>query len=191
MAVVSYTPPPPAYPQWRPVPPPLAPNGQPLANFGDRLLAWLLDGLIIGAIGAVVILPLMVLWMVLIFGEITTATRDGGEPDFAVIYGSYFGLVGIALLIGILAAYLYYVEYQLRHNGQTVGKRVMKLWVIPAAPAQQLTRNDLVKRWAVQSVAAQFVPLLGLIDGLWQLWDKPLQQCLHDKAAQTVVVKLG
>jgi hypothetical protein len=43
----------------------------------------------------------------------------------------------------------------------------------------------------VQSLAPQFIPFLGLIDGLWQLWDKPLQQCLHDKAAQTVVVKLG
>jgi hypothetical protein len=28
------------------------------------------------------------------------------------------------------------------------------------------------------------------VDGLWQLWDKPFQQCLHDKAAGTVVVKL-
>jgi len=191
MAVVSYPPAPPPYSQWRPVPPPLAPNGQPLANFGDRLLAWLLDGLILGAIGALFILPLMGLWIVLIAGEVTTATNDGGDPDMMLIYGSYFALVGFAVLIGILAAYLYYVEYQLRHNGQTVGKRVMKLWVIPVEPAAQLTRNHLVKRWAVQSVAAQVVPMLGLLDGLWQLWDKPLQQCLHDKAAKTVVVKLG
>jgi len=28
------------------------------------------------------------------------------------------------------------------------------------------------------------------VDGLWQLWDKPFQQCLHDKAAGTVGVKL-
>jgi hypothetical protein len=83
------------------------------------------------------------------------------------------------------------VEYQLRHNGQTVGKRVMKLWVTPVAPAEQLVRTHLVKRWAVQNLVAQVVPFFGLLDGLWQLWDKPLQQCLHDKAAQTVVVKLG
>jgi hypothetical protein len=30
-----------------------------------------------------------------------------------------------------------------------------------------------------------------LIDGFWQLWDKPFQQTLHDKAAQTVVVKVS
>ena len=33
--------------------------------------------------------------------------------------------------------------------------------------------------------------LLPWLDGLWQLWDKPLRQCLHDKAADTVVVKTG
>ena len=29
------------------------------------------------------------------------------------------------------------------------------------------------------------------VDGLWQLWDKPYLQTLHDKAAQTVVVKVS
>jgi hypothetical protein len=49
----------------------------------------------------------------------------------------------------------------------------------------------LVKRWAVQWAAGSVVPLLHYLDGFWQLWDKPLQQCLHDKAANTVVVKVG
>jgi hypothetical protein len=34
-------------------------------------------------------------------------------------------------------------------------------------------------------------PLAGFGDGLWQLWDKPWQQCLHDKFAGTVVVKVS
>jgi TctA family transporter len=41
------------------------------------------------------------------------------------------------------------------------------------------------------------IPIIGILVGvfvlvnvLWQLWDKPLQQCLHDKAAGTVVVKV-
>jgi hypothetical protein len=34
------------------------------------------------------------------------------------------------------------------------------------------------------------VPGLGWVDGLWQLWDKPWRQCLHDKFAQTLVIKL-
>ena len=34
------------------------------------------------------------------------------------------------------------------------------------------------------------MPFLSYVDGLWQLWDKPYQQTLHDKAAKTVVIKV-
>ena len=34
------------------------------------------------------------------------------------------------------------------------------------------------------------MPFFSYLDGLWQLWDKPFLQTLHDKAAQTVVVKV-
>jgi uncharacterized RDD family membrane protein YckC len=190
---VSYPSPPPPPPpgQWQPVPPPLAPNGQPLATFLDRFLAYLLDSLILGAVLMVVFLPVMVLWFAVLVGEIATAQQAGGEPDPLVIFGSYFLMFGILIVLSLVGIYLYYVEYQLRQNGQTIGKKALKLWVIPVAPGEALTRSHLARRWAVQSVVAQFVPMFGLLDGLWQLWDKPLQQCLHDKAAQTVVVKLG
>jgi hypothetical protein len=46
------------------------------------------------------------------------------------------------------------------------------------------------KRYLVQHVAGTFVPFFSYIDGFWQLWDKPYLQTLHDKAAQTVVVKV-
>lgn len=32
------------------------------------------------------------------------------------------------------------------------------------------------------------MPFLGLLDVLWCLWDKPFQQCPHDKAAYSVVL---
>ena len=41
----------------------------------------------------------------------------------------------------------------------------------------------LAKRFLVQDVAGSFVPFFSWLDGLWQLWDKPYQQCLHDKFA--------
>ena len=42
-----------------------------------------------------------------------------------------------------------------------------------------------------QHIVGAVVPFLSWLDGLWQLWDKPYQQCLHDKVAQTVVVKVN
>jgi uncharacterized RDD family membrane protein YckC len=47
------------------------------------------------------------------------------------------------------------------------------------------------KRYLVENVGGTLVPFLFYLDGLWQLWDKPYQQTLHDKFAQTVVVKVA
>jgi uncharacterized RDD family membrane protein YckC len=114
-----------------------------------------------------------------------------GDP---VPWGFFVGLFAIeigflVLLMGLY--YLYYVEYQLRRGGQTVGKRVMKVRVTPLDPAGRLNRGMLAKRWLVQAVAGSFIPFFSYLDGFWQLWDKPFQQCLHDKFAQTVVVKVN
>jgi uncharacterized RDD family membrane protein YckC len=54
----------------------------------------------------------------------------------------------------------------------------------------RLTRGIAVRRWLMDSVAVQFAPLLFLLDGLWQLWDQPYRQCLHDKVAGTTVIKV-
>ena len=50
----------------------------------------------------------------------------------------------------------------------------MKIRVVPIAPAGRSTRGMLAKRFLVQGVAGAFVPFFSYLDGLWQLWDKPL-----------------
>jgi uncharacterized RDD family membrane protein YckC len=184
---------------WRPLPPPVAPNGQPLANFGDRFLAYLIDYAIHVAVSLIWTVPLMIWWFSTFFDFMREYGPDqpyapAPPPRFDDVLQMYipmFVFWGVSLLLGMIFTYLYFAEYQYRRGGQTVGKRAMKLRVIPVAPEKQLTRGDMVKRWAVQYVAGPLVPFLSLIDGLWQLWDKPLQQCLHDKVAATVVVKVG
>jgi hypothetical protein len=53
-----------------------------------------------------------------------------------------------------------------------------------------MTRGVAARRWLANVVAGAIIPFWRWIDGLWQLWDKPYQQCLHDKFARTVVVKV-
>ena len=81
---------------------------------------------------------------------------------------------------------------QLRQDGQTVGKRVMKTAGHPGRP-RRVADTAAISRNAGwwRALPARSFRCFSLLDGLWQLWDKPLQQCLHDKAAQTVVVKVG
>jgi uncharacterized RDD family membrane protein YckC len=114
-------------------------------------------------------------------------------PDAPTAIGVVLGIIGLIVaevLVALLIAYLYDVEMMLG-SGQTIGKRIMKLRIVPVDPAATLTRGMAAKRYLVEHVVAVFVPGFNLLDGLWQLWDKPHRQCLHDKFAQTVVVKVS
>ncbi|MFI2646894.1 MULTISPECIES: RDD family protein [Micromonospora] len=193
----SYPPPPPGYaPHAGFVPPTLAPNGQPLAGFGERLLAWLIDGLVATAVAMVLFAPVF-LWMVVkMVDDMPPAGPDGtvAAPDFGTALTDFFLPVLLAEL-GVFALllvfyWLYHVEYA-RRTGQTLGKKVMKLRIVPLDPNAPLTRGMLGKRYLVEFVAAALVPFANYLDGFWQLWDKPWQQCLHDKFAGTVVVKVA
>ncbi|MDG4822467.1 RDD family protein [Asanoa sp. WMMD1127] len=165
-------------------PAPIGPTGHPLAGFGDRFLAYLIDSLIVGVIAFALYCPVTIFMILLpLTRDIDEGRITGGTMTLLVL--GYATLVAIQIILG----YLYFVEYQLR-SGQTAGKRVMSLRVLPVQPDQRLDRGILVRRYLVQFVAGSFVPFLGLIDGLWQLWDQPLQQTLHDKAAETLVAKV-
>ncbi|MET7966843.1 RDD family protein [Micromonospora sp. NPDC005305] len=193
----GYPPPPPGYaPHAAFVPPTRAPNGQPLAGFGDRLLAWLIDTALASAVAMVLFLPVFLWLWFRMFNEMMTVAPDGTvpEPDPATMLTDFFLPVLLAeagLLLVMLALYwLYHVEYA-RRTGQTLGKKAMKLRIVPLDPTAPLTRGVLGRRYLVEFVAGSLVPFANYLDGFWQLWDKPWQQTLHDKFAGTVVVKVA
>ncbi|MFJ8581941.1 RDD family protein [Micromonospora sp. NPDC093277] len=178
------------------VPPPLAPNGQPLASFADRLLAWLIDIAIATLLGMVLFFPVFIWLWFRMFSEMMAVNPDGTvpQPDPATMMTEFFVpllLAEAGLVVVMLVFYwLYHVEYA-RRTGQTLGKKVMKLRIVPLDPATPLTRGVLGRRWLIEFGAGALVPFLHYVDGLWQLWDKPWQQCLHDRFAGTVVVKVA
>lgn len=188
-----------APPAYTPPPPALAPNGQPLAEFSDRLLARLIDTVILGGVTAIALVGLVLVAFVYFLDAGQTVVRTNTDPfapaepelqDTGRLVAVVVVLVLVGIVLALLLAYLYDVEMMLGGSGQTIGKRVMKLRVVPVDPAGTLTRTVATKRFLVQHVAAVFVPLFSWLDGLWQLWDQPLRQCLHDKFAATVVVSL-
>jgi uncharacterized RDD family membrane protein YckC len=190
----GYAPPPPP-------PPPVSPSGQRLAEFGDRFLAFLIDYAILGVVGFVLVIPVIIYQFSIMTDLVTELDRrypaGSPPPDPGVFFGDMFsamapllGVYAILFVLIMIIRYIYQVEMMF-HTGQTIGKRVMKLQVVPLEPGVPLTRGMATKRWLVESVAAAFVPFLVYLDGLWQLWDKPYRQCLHDKAARTTVIKLN
>lgn len=144
----------------------------PLASRGKRLLARIIDALLIS-------IPVFLV-VGLLGGGFDT---DDGVMSLS---GSQ-----IAQSLTYTAVYLVYEGYLLTTRGQTVGKMAMRIRVamldngaLPAGGAGWV-------RAAVYSLPA-LVPCLGtlfwLVNVLFCTWDKPYQQCLHDKIGRTVVV---
>ncbi|WP_309244298.1 RDD family protein [Micromonospora parastrephiae] len=173
-------------------PPTLTPGGQPLASFSDRLLATLIDTGVFLAIGMVLAIPAVIILLAVTLPDLIHVQADGtiGQPD--VLHDfllPFLWMELVVLAISLAIGWVYYVEMMFR-TGQTFGKKSMKLRIVPLDPTHTLDRWTAAKRYLVQQ-SVGLVPGLGYLDGLWQLWDKPWQQCIHDKAAGTVVVKVA
>jgi uncharacterized RDD family membrane protein YckC len=152
--------------------------GRPLASWGSRLAAYLIDFLI-------VLIPVVVLAIVLI-GEAGDADSVGGWIVASVLY---------ALLLG--AVFLLYAPLLMmrrgERNGQTLGKQMVGIRVVrdngePFGFGWGALREVLLKQLAV-NVASSIIPFIPwFLNYFWPLWDDQ-NRALHDMAAQTHVVK--
>lgn len=140
-----------------------------------------MDSAILFLVGVILELPLLV-YFIAVANDVTASRA----PDAATIVLQVLGLTAVTIALSLIATYLYEVEMMYR-RGQTVGKRILKIRVT-TLDGSPLTRALAAKRWLAYSVAGAFIPAYSWLDGLWQLWDKPYRQCLHDKFATTVVV---
>lgn len=191
----AHYPPPPGYgppPGYPPLPPgyrpvPVSPSGQPLASFADRLLAYLIDVAVAVVASLVLVIPAVILMLVIIIPDTRPDGTIANPTGMSILLALLIELGLFLIMFGL--TYLYYVEWLIRHDGQTVGKKAMKLRVVPLDPAAKLTRGLAAKRW-LATQGCGIVPGLSYLDGLWQLWDKPYQQCLHDKWPRTTVIKV-
>jgi uncharacterized RDD family membrane protein YckC len=160
--------------------PPAAPDGRPLAGQGQRLVARIIDGVI-------VVVAIVVVAGVIVGGGVALLIAATGDDSPIPPVTAFVGIVVIA--IGL--QYVYDVDIPLRWNGQTPGKRMLKIAVAPLEAGTRLQRGQLTYRFLVM-LGFNLLSncYIGFLDPLWCLWDKPYRQCLHDKPAKTVVVKV-
>ncbi|MFC7309878.1 RDD family protein [Streptomyces monticola] len=143
----------------------------PLADSGKRVLARVIDMIIVGAV---------VYLLSLLFGGVHFET----DPD-KVEYGESFGQ-------SLLAAVLYtgYDTVMISKTGQTLGKKWLGLRVANLDNGATPTMQTALVRAAVLWLPFAFccACIWTAICGGWSFFDKPYKQGLHDKAAKTVVV---
>ena len=164
-----------------------------LAEWWRRLLARLIDGLIIGVVVTPIALAIMS-GPLNRFRETVQAFPDLNAPgaQSAVsraegrLLVAYFGVLAIISALTFLYDWLQHAKW-----GQTVGKRALSTKVVSADDRSPITSAAAAKRAAMYALIP-VVPLIGglwaLINELWLLWDRR-RQCLHDKVAHTIVVK--
>jgi uncharacterized RDD family membrane protein YckC len=164
-----------------------------LAEWWRRLLARLIDGIVLG----VLVSPLWISAIRTTIHRVRAVTNQ--YPDLsqpiaqAAFRNAVSQMTGRFVLIGVLVALLAFAYDWLQHGlwGQTLGKRALGTKVVTADAHARIGGGAACGRAAVYALASN-IPyvgsLFGLINVLWLTWD-PRRQCLHDKAASTVVVK--
>ncbi|MFD6887766.1 RDD family protein [Streptomyces sp. NPDC059957] len=164
------------------MPDPLA-GMPPLADFGKRLVARVIDLLIIAV-------PLFLIQLAVGDRNRYTVETNNGEDVTEVITKSYSGSGLVMTLISIVA-YVGYDWWFVKKNGQTLGKKWMGLRVAMLNDGSVPQSNAALSRAAVL-----WLPTLICCFCLWpialvisMLVDKPYKQGLHDKVAKTVVVQ--
>jgi uncharacterized RDD family membrane protein YckC len=139
-----------------------------LAEPWRRFVGWIVDWIIIAILTSFV-------WIPAAFRHATGRST------------STFFVAGISsLLISVLYYWLLTGFW-----GTTVGKRLVGAWVVTADSWSKVSLGAAFVRAVVFDVIPA-IPIVGwfwfLLDNLWLLWDER-RQCLHDKAAGTIVVK--
>jgi uncharacterized RDD family membrane protein YckC len=178
-------------------PPPPRPHGLPLAPFGPRLAARLID------IGVLLLLNVAVngffVWRLVqdirpFADELMRRSMAGdSSAEGMPATGQAEGLQVVILLIAAALWFAYEVP-ALANGGQTFGKRLMGVKVVPLAADERLGFGRSLRRWNLLGLPTFLWGccgvglLLQLVDCAFPLFDRPLRQALHDKRAQTVVV---
>jgi uncharacterized RDD family membrane protein YckC len=150
--------------------------GAPLAGWGARVGATLLDGLIL-------LVPVVVLVVIVV------AIAAGSDVGAVVV-----GIVGF--LAYILAALFYAPVLMARggdNNGQTWGKQILGIKVIrdngqPFDLGSAFLREFVVKNLLFGTVGSFFFAIPTILDWLWPLWDDQ-NRALHDMLVSTHVMK--
>jgi uncharacterized RDD family membrane protein YckC len=150
--------------------------GRPLAAWGTRLAAYLIDGLIL-------LVPVIVLTVIVVA---IAAGSDTGAVVTGVL-GFFAYLVALFLYAPLL------MSRDGAHNGQTWGKQALDIRVVrDSGEAMSFgwaaLREIAVKGLAV-TIASSIIPIIPwFLNFFWPLWDDQ-NRALHDMIVSTHVVQ--
>ncbi|MEX0170057.1 RDD family protein, partial [Streptomyces sp. LMG1-1-1.1] len=156
------------------------------AGLGRRLTARLIDTVVLGALVGGASFPFVTAALDHIDGKIEAARQSGVTVQVWLLDSTTAVQFGIALaalfVLGILYEALPTAKW-----GRTLGKKLCGLEVRDIEAHQPPRFGKALVRWLLYSVLGLLV--IGVLNVLWCLFDRPWRQCWHDKAARTFVAR--
>ncbi|WP_406139564.1 RDD family protein [Streptomyces sp. NBC_01089] len=154
------------------------------ASLGKRFAARLIDTVVLGAVAGAVAVPFLTKAADHISGKIDEAKLSGTTVTVWLLDGTTAGYLGAAigafLVLGLLYEALPTAKW-----GRTLGKKLCQVQVRDMESYEPPSFGGAVTRWLLYGVLGLLV--VGIVNVLWCLFDRPWRQCLHDKAARTFV----
>ena len=188
------------YPQQRayvPLPVPMTPDGQRLSGWWRRVLALIIDNILVFVVAAAITYSSLSDWISAYQGwvdDVMTAMDNGSQtpamPD-AVLHFPWQTLLANLLL------YAVYEILLVTYRGQTVGKMVTGIRVRRATGGGNPSLPESALRFVVKqislfggliSVIGSVTVIFTVVDYLAPLFDR-LKRAIHDRAARTYVVR--
>ncbi|MFF3322037.1 RDD family protein [Streptomyces sp. NPDC002889] len=154
------------------------------ASLGRRFAARLVDTLVLGALVGAVAVPVVAQARAHIDDKIEAAKLSGETVTVWLIDATTAGHLGIVLgallVLGVLYEALPTAKW-----GRTLGKKLCGLSVLDIESHEPPPFGAALRRWLLYSVLGLLV--VGVVNVLWCLFDRPWRQCWHDKVAHTFV----
>lgn len=154
------------------------------AGLGKRFAARLIDTVVLMALVGGVGFPLVSQALDHIDEKINAAKLSGETVTVWLVdsttAGLFGGVLGAFLVLGVLLEALPTAKW-----GRTLGKKLCGLEVRDIESHGPPAFGAALRRWLVYGVLGVLV--IGVVNVLWCLFDRPWRQCWHDKAAHTFV----
>ncbi|MFF2726340.1 RDD family protein [Streptomyces sp. NPDC058008] len=154
------------------------------AALGKRLAARLVDTAVLGALVGAAGFPLVTRALDHVDQKIQAAKLSGEtvtvwllDSTTAALFG---GVLAVFLVLGALLEAVPTARW-----GRTLGKKLCGLEVRDIESHDAPDLGAALRRWLVYGVLGLVV--VGVVNVLWCLIDRPWRQCWHDKAARTFV----
>jgi uncharacterized RDD family membrane protein YckC len=159
----------------------LPPAARDFAGFWLRVVAWLIDSVLLGAVLGAIFIPMFLLGG--LGAALQSMARHDHQPDPAAIFAF---ASSFALFVGasVLAGWLYYAYFESSEWQGTVGKKVMNL-VVTDLEGNRITFGRASGRYFARFIS-KVIPLgIGFI--LAGITEK--KQALHDMIASCLVLR--